>query len=262
MASDNTAIGLGIPSLILIIITWLTAGSRWGCSSYPCYPWVFTNPGGLLVLIGSLLFIPVFILTIIFITAQNSSCENVAFGFGLTGWFLVIIGALVGLYYTVSNYLTPALLILFICPQIILGFGLFARRNFGVNVIRSPTQGPYGMYPTRPPVQGRNIPRGRVVVPEEVRMAGTYGQSVKRCVQCGNTIDIKTMVCYFCGARQSGEPVNPLPQRPLPVTAAHSAHQAPPRGAATSEYAFCPGCGTKVFRGHLFCTQCGASLEI
>lgn len=259
MANDSTAIGMGIPFLILMVISWIIGGSRTYCYTYPCYPWIFTNPGGVLALIGFLLFIPVFILTIVFLSTQSSSCESAAFGLAFPGWFLVIIGAGIGLYYTVSSFLLPALLIVFMCPQIILGFGLFARRNYGANIMPPPRgQVPYGNYPSRPPAN-RGAPRsGRgVVIPEEVRMAGTYGQAVKRCVQCGNTLDIKTAVCFYCGARQPVEavhyqpPMSPPPATPMPA-------QAPAR----TEFLFCPSCGARVFRGHIFCTSCGSSLEL
>lgn len=257
MVNDKTAVGLGVPFLILIGITWLTSFSLVGLRL------IYTTLGGLFILFGLLLLIPVFILTIIFLSTQNSSCESVAFGFGFIGWFLVIIGAVMSLYETVSDYLLPALFILFICPQIILGFGLFARRTYNQIIVHPPTQQPYGMQPNRPHVQPRNAPRGRMVIPEEVRVAGTYGQSIKRCVKCGNTLDIKTMVCYFCGARQPNEPANAPPQRPLPPEPARPTHPTPPRGTpAAADYAFCPSCGAKVFRGHLFCTQCGSSLEL
>ncbi|MDD1776941.1 MAG: zinc ribbon domain-containing protein, partial [Candidatus Helarchaeota archaeon] len=233
--------------------------SRLGCSVSPCYPWVFTNPGGLIALFGLLLFIPVLILTIVFLATQSSACESTAFGLAFPSWFLVIIGAGIGLYYTVTSFLIPALLIVFMCPQIILGFGLFARRNYGTDSMPPPRgQVPYRTYPNRPPVN-RGAPRsGRgITIPEEVRMAGTYGQAVKRCVQCGNTLDIKTAVCFYCGARQPVEAVRYQPPvSPPPAT------RMPAQGPAHNEFLFCPSCGARVYRGHLFCTSCGSSLEL
>lgn len=258
MANDKTAIGMGVPFLILIAISWFLGFLRGDCHYYPCYPWIYTNPGGILTLIGLLLFIPAFILTIVFLATQNSSCESTAFGLAFPGWFLVIIGAGIGLYYTVSSYILPALLIVFICPQIILGFGLFARRNYGANSMPPPQgQVPRGAYPNRPPMSRGAPQAGRgVVVSEEVRMAGTYGQAIKRCVQCGNTLDIKTAVCFYCGARQPSEPVNYQPPTSPPEA------RMPGRVPARTELVFCPACGARVFRGHLFCTSCGASLEL
>jgi hypothetical protein len=259
MANDSTAIGMGIPFLILIVISWIMGSGRGYCDSYPCYPWIYTNPGGILILIGLLLFIPVFILTIVFLSTQSSGCESAAFGLAFPGWFLVIIGAGIGLYYTVSSVLLPALLIVFMCPQIILGFGLFARRNYDAGSMPPPRgQVPYRPSPSRPPLN-RGAPRSGhgIVIPEEVRMAGTYGQAVKQCVQCRNTLDIKTSVCFYCGARQPVEAVNYQPHI-SPQPAVRTPAQAP----APSEFIFCPSCGARVFRGHLFCTQCGASLEL
>jgi hypothetical protein len=273
MANDKTAIGMGIPYLILIGLSWIL-GYSMIMRSIIYYPYT-PNPGSIFAVIGLLLFIPVLILTIVFLATANSSCESTAFGLAFPGWFLVIIGAGIGLYYTVSSYVLPALLIIFICPQIILGFGLFARRNYSANNMSSPrVQAPYRAYPRNPPVS-RGAPRsGRgIVIPEEVRMAGTYGQAIKRCVQCGNTLDIKTAVCFYCGARQPGEsvpyqpPISPPPVTRMPAQApARMPAQAPARmpaqAPARSEFIFCPSCGARVFRGHLFCTQCGASLEL
>jgi hypothetical protein len=255
MVCDRTAIGMGIPYMILIAVSWILGFIGFIRSIITSSP----NPGSIFIVIGLLLFIPALILTIVFLATQSSSCESAAFGLAFPGWFLVIIGAGIGLYYTVSSYLIPALLIVFMCPQIILGFGLFARRTYTTNSM-PPLRGqaPHGTYPSRPPIS-RGVSRsGRgVVIPEEVRMAGTYGQTVKRCVQCGNTLDIKTAVCFYCGAKQPAEAVNYQPHlSPSPAT------RTPAQAPAPTEFIFCPSCGARVFRGHLFCTQCGASLEL
>jgi len=261
MEKDNVAIGLGIPFLILILLTWLTGSSIEECNYYhPCIPWIYTYKEGLFILVGLLMSIPVFVLTIIFLSTQTSSCERGAFGLSIISWFLIIIGTIIGLCVTISDYLIPSLLIAFICPQIILELGLFARRNYGQNT--NPPQRSYEIYPNRSFVSPKNSPRGHMVIPEAVRMAGTQGQSIKRCVQCKNTLDIKTMVCYFCGAKQPDQPLNAPPQRLISPEGVHSDHSPLSRGKPLEQFAFCPHCGTKVFRGHLFCTQCGASLAI
>lgn len=257
MAPDKTAIGMGIPFMILIAISWILGFAIFirSMMSPPYYP----IPGSIFTVIGFLLFIPVIILTIVFLATQSSTVESAAFGLAFPGQFLVIIGVGIGLYYTETGYTLPAILIVLICIQIILEFGLFARRNYSNNNIPPLRSQPFHRtYPSHPPTNRGAPYAGRgVVIPEEVRMAGTYGQAIKRCVQCGNTLDVKTAVCFYCGARQPGEPVRYQPSvSSQPVTRPNT--QAPAR----TDVIFCPSCGARVFRGHLFCTQCGASLEL
>lgn len=269
MEQDNTAIGLGIPYLILIFLTWVNSFSYGDYYSY--YPWIYEHWGGLLALIGCLMLIPVFILTIIFITGHSNTSEEAAFGFAMPAWFLIIIGSIVGLYYTVSSYVIPTMFIVYVCPQIILGFGLFARRSFGQTRITQtlPPNIPPNVRRPAPGYIRRSVPnrpvptrQGSVTIPNEVRMASTIGQDVKRCVRCSQTIDQKTQVCYFCGAQQppriarSPPPVSTPTIRPSPSPRPHT-----PQSPYGEGFKFCPNCGTQVDRGHLFCTQCGSSLE-
>ena len=270
MEQDNTAIGLGVPYLILIFCTWLNAAAF--RNQYPYYPWVYSSWGGLMALIGCLFLIPVFILTIIFITHPNqATCEEIAFGLAVPAWFLIITGSLIGLFYVPTYLLTPILFFVFICPQIILGFGLFARKNYYETMLhQTPRERPSFPYqgvqhpPRRgpPPVPRRR--RGTIAIPEEIRLASTIGQNLKRCVRCGQTLDVKTKICYFCGAPQPSQPIRSPTPTP-PATPIHSSpppihHSASPQRHVT-QYNFCPNCGSRVLRGHLFCTQCGSSLD-
>ncbi|MHA1131114.1 MAG: zinc-ribbon domain-containing protein [Candidatus Helarchaeota archaeon] len=266
MEQDDVKLGLGIPYLILIFLTWMNALSSSGGLYY--YYWIYSNWGGLLVLFGCLLLIPVFILTIIFISSADSSLsESVAFGLAVPAWLLILIGAIVGLYYTISSYLIPILFFVFICPQIILGCGLFARRGYGLSPISRPTPTlRRGLPYQRPAPPPRHIPpravttynRGeRLRIPEEVRLASTMGQTLKSCIRCNNTLDSRTQICYFCGARQ------PTMQRLMPTTspALPTTPSAPSPRYKREEILFCPNCGARTLRGALFCTQCGSSLE-
>jgi ribosomal protein L40E len=265
MEQDSAKLGLGIPQLILIFLTWMNAMSySGGTYSY----WIYSNWGGLLALIGSLFLIPVFILTIIFIsTADSSSSASAAFGLSVPAWLLILIGSIVGLYYSVSSYLIPILFFVFICPQIILGCGLFARRDYGSFPTTRPTPRRQPGYPSQrrtPPPRHMN-PRavtpqnrgGRMRIPEEVRLASTVGQTLKRCPQCNNTLDARTQVCFYCGARQ---PATQAPPRTRPSAPPMHA-PAQPAAIRRDDILFCPNCGAKTMRGALFCTRCGSSLE-
>lgn len=267
MAKDDTAIGLGIPYLILVALSWLTIGSR--SPTYPPSLWLYHLPGAWLLYVGALLLIPVFILTIIFLATGEDGVEKVAFGLSLPGFLLIISGDIVALYYTIDNFLTPALVLVFVLPQIILAFGLFARRNYNITTFqRSPSIIRRGA-PIRnsPRPASRPTPRGSVRITDEVRMASTYRQSIKRCVNCRHTLDSRTRVCYFCGSRQPSqgsqgsqrpqrrpEPRRPPVERPTLYERVHS--HAPQQQAK-----FCPNCGASISTGYLFCTQCGSSLE-
>jgi len=261
MANDNTAIGLGIPYIILIVLTWINAGVLelyFGTS----IPWIFTHIGGIWITVGCLFLIPVFILTIIFISTAEDSSEKVAFGLALPGWFLIIIGTIIGLYYETTNFITPALFFIFVLPQIVLGFGLFARRNYLTQLVsQRPPQPRYAGRPSQP-TRPMTLPpnRGRSVISEEVRLASTYGQAIKNCVRCNSTLDSRTQVCYFCGTRQP--PVNSrvIESRPTPPPERPPVPPQTPR-RPVEEFNFCPACGGRVVRGHLFCTGCGASLD-
>ncbi len=262
MDQDDTAIGLGVPFLILIFLTWINTSGH--IDSYPFFPWIYVSWGGLLIVIGCLLLIPVFILTIIFITSNGNTSESVAFGFAIPAWLLIISGTTIGIYYTSSSFLTPVLFFVFICPQIVLGSGLFARRNYSVSPMRQSTpsqfHNPYSQrqaIPNRPLSQPPNR-SGTNMIPNEVRLASTYGQSIKRCVQCGNTLDVKTKVCFFCGATQAEERVMP-PTYSMPPPQIPPVPTPPQRGR--EEFNFCPNCGARIRRGNMFCTQCGSSLE-
>ncbi len=265
MDEDSTKLGLGIPYLILIFLTWLNAAGHSG-GSY--YYWVYSNWGGLLAIIGCLFLIPVFILTIIFIsTPDNASSESAAFGLAVPAWLLILIGSMIGLYYTVSSYIVPIFFFIFVCPQIILGCGLFARRDYGNFPSRRPTPGHQPIYPSRrrAPPPRHVAPRavtphnrgGNMRIPEEVRLASTMGQTLKRCPKCNHTLDARTQVCFFCGARQPATQAPPRTRSPAPQM------HAPTQAAAIRRDAilFCPNCGAKTMRGALFCTRCGSSLE-
>ncbi len=265
MVNDDTAVGLGIPYFILIVITWFTVGSR--SFSYPYTPWLSQISGGILILFGSLFLIPVFILTIIFLATGEDSCEKVAFGLALPGFVLLIIGDITALYFTIDNFVTPSLLLAFTLPQVILAFGLFARRNYSLGNRRgaSPMARRARAYRTTSRLPPRRVPsqtpRGRIVISNEVRLASTHGQSIKRCVRCRQTLDTQTKVCYFCGARQPSQAPprqsRPAPP-PAPVSSVYDRVQAP---SASQPARFCPNCGAPIARGHMFCTQCGSSLE-
>ena len=174
MEQDNTSIGLGIPYLILIFLTWLNAGSFRGYA--PFYPWVYDSWGGLIALFGVLFLIPVFILTIIFMSTQHSTSESVAFGLAIPGWCLILTGSILGLYYTVSSYITPILFFIFVCPQIILGFGLYARRDYNTMPTQRPSPGRprHRTYHTRthaprrvnPPPRPTRNQRGTIPIPD------------------------------------------------------------------------------------------------
>jgi len=118
MAKDDTAIGLGIPYLILVVLSWLTIASR--SPTYSHSLWLYRLPGALFLYIGALFLIPCFILTIIFLATGNDGVEKVAFGLNLPGFLLIIGGDIVALYYTIDNFLTPALVLAFVLPQVIL----------------------------------------------------------------------------------------------------------------------------------------------
>ena len=261
MVRDSTAVGLGVPYIILIALTWVNAGIL-NLYFMIGLPWIYTHPGCLWIIVGCLFLIPVFILTLVFMSNSDEDTEKVAFGLALPGWFLILIGTMIGLYYTTSNYVTPALFFVYILPQIVLGFGLYARRNY-LSSDSAPQRPPQPRYTARPvaPTPRRSnpgpTPRGRINIPEEVRLAGTYGQSIKNCVRCGSTLDARTVVCYFCGARQPPAQRQPPASRPAPTPAPHEA--LPPR--TPEEFNFCPNCGARIRQGHLFCTQCGSSLE-
>ena len=110
-----------------------------------------------------------------------------------------------------------------------------------------------------PPRPTRNQ-RGTIQIPDEVRLASTMGQTVKKCVRCGNTLDVKTAVCYFCGARQPRVQRSPTAQQPAPAVRPPAPVMLP-QGHSRDTLSYCPNCGTKITRGALFCTQCGSSID-
>lgn len=263
LANDNTAVGLAIPYFILIILTWITAGSF--TSTPPYRPWLWYTEGAIFIFIGCLLLIPVFILTIIFLATNDDSCEKVAFGLGLPGLLLIVCGTIVAFYYTIDSFLNPTLLLVFVLPQVILAFGLYARRT-SAGVSMRPSSSRQRTYPYQ--ANPRRVPEGRVTIPNEVRMASTYGQTLKKCVRCGNTLDLRTRVCYFCGARQPSGPARPIPpitppaERPSIYQRVHTPTPAStPAPMPGQDLNYCPNCGARIIPGHLFCTQCGASLD-
>ena len=263
LANDNTAVGLAIPYFILIILTWITAGSF--TTTYPYHPWLYGTQGAIFIFVGCLLLIPVFILTIIFLATNDDSCEKVAFGLGFPGLLLIVSGTIVTFYYTIDSFLNPTLLLVFVLPQVILAFGLYARRtSAGVNM--RPSSSRQRIYPYQ--ANPRRVPGGRVTIPNEVRMASTHGQTLKKCVRCGNTLDLRTRVCYFCGARQSSGPARPISpitppaERPSIYQRVHTSTPAStPAPMPGQGLNYCPNCGARIIPGHLFCTQCGASLD-
>lgn len=263
LANDNTAVGLAIPYFILIILTWIIAGSI--STTPPYHPWLYGTHGAMFILIGCLLLIPVFILTIIFLATDDDSCEKVAFGLGLPGLFLIVTGTIFALYYMLDSYLNPTLLLVFVLPQIIIAFGLYAKRtSLSANTRSSSSRQRFHPYQAN----SRRLPRGRVTIPNEVRMASTHGQNIKSCIQCGNSLDLRTRVCYFCGARQPSGRMQPSPPRMPPVERpsvyqrVHPPMQAsPPVPMPGQDLNYCPNCGARILPGHLFCTQCGASLD-
>ncbi len=267
MAKDSTIIGLSIPYIILIVLTWITAGALTNNSYHSFQPWLVDAEGGILIFIGCLILIPVVILTIIFMATNDDACEKVAFGLGLPGLFLIIIGAIISLYYTLDNYLFPALVLVFSLPQLIFSFGLFARRNINTMNVRIPSPRRQATYPYQRSL--RRSPQGGISIPNEVRIASTYGQSLKRCAGCNNTIDIKTRVCYFCGTRQPDRLPTPTPERmpprpsptTIPAMEPPSNYQRMPTPPSNQNLNYCSNCGSRVIQGHLFCTQCGASLD-
>lgn len=257
MANNNTIVGLAIPYFILIVITWITAGS---ISPYPPHlPWLYQLPGGGLILFGCLFLIPVFILTIIFVATEDDACEKVAFGLSMAGFFLIIVGDLIAIYNTIDNYLSPTLLLIWVLPLIILSFGLFANRNNtslpNQRIVSRRIQ-PLST-PTRP------IQQGGVQIPEAVRLAGTYGQSIKLCVRCSNTLDARTRICFFCGMTQPAIQTDapPLSSTPSPAPSPSIYPRVQPPAMVARPQRFCPNCGASTSPEHLFCTQCGSSLE-
>ncbi|MFX1293610.1 MAG: zinc-ribbon domain-containing protein [Promethearchaeota archaeon] len=265
MEQENITLSLGIPYLILIFLTFVNASAF--RNIYPFYPWVYESIGGLIAIIGCLILVPVFILTIIFLVTSNKTCETVAFGLAVPGWFLIIIGSIVGLYYVVTSYLTPILFLAFICPQLILGLGLFARRNYNALIsLQTSPHHPYSHHYYQQTASHRvqsptpRSRRGSVVIPNEVRLASTMGQSIKKCSRCRNSIDIKTLICYFCGARQPTTHLNHHNHRTLPYDLPPPPRE-PPRGSRREGISYCPNCGARTVLRALFCTQCGASLD-
>ena len=255
MANNNTVVGLAIPYFILIVFTWFTAGSF----DYTLrVPWLWTVNGAMFIFFGCLFFVPVFVLTIIFAATKDNSVESVAFGLAIPGFFLTIGGTLIALYDTLINYITPTLLLVFLLPQIIIAFGLFAQRN--INERNFQRTVPARQYPRSFQTIPRQTRRGGVRISNEIRMASTYGQAVKKCVQCGSTLDLKTQVCYFCGSRQPVVHTRPRAARSPPAArpSYYQRTQAPMAGQA---FSFCPNCGAPIIPGHMFCTQCGASLD-
>jgi hypothetical protein len=263
MSNDKTAVGLGVPFLIFIFLTWLNAGVlNWYFSL--SIPWIFTHIGGVWIVVGCLFLIPVFILTIVFMVSSEDTSEKVGFGLALPAWFLILIGTIIGLYYETSDFVSPALFFIFVLPQVVLGFGLYARRNYRTQMLaQQPPQPRYNYRPSQPirqPIPPPN--RGRSVISDEVRLASTYGQTIKNCVRCNSTLDIRTQVCYFCGSRQPQINVRALESQTLPPPEPLTSPQAPaPRPRTVEEFNFCPNCGGRVIKGHLFCTTCGASLD-
>ncbi|MHA1264576.1 MAG: zinc-ribbon domain-containing protein [Candidatus Helarchaeota archaeon] len=268
MSEENQVVGLAVPYFILIVLTLITAGSY--TSGYPRTLWLSSIQGGIFIFYGCLFLIPVFILTIIFLATYDDSCEKVAFGLAIPGIFLILIGDIIALYYTVEFYLQPFFILSFTLPQLVIAFGLFAKRNISLNAPRTSVIRRPAPPPSRIPLRPSSIPRSRVQIPEQIRLAGTHGQAIKRCIRCGNTLDIRTRICYFCGARQPNVPPsrsrpNPPPTqviRPPPPSQTPPLYQRthPPNPPATSRH-YCPNCGAPISPNHLFCTQCGSSLD-
>ncbi|MHA1131442.1 MAG: right-handed parallel beta-helix repeat-containing protein [Candidatus Helarchaeota archaeon] len=89
--------------------------------------WIVGQPGGVLILIGSLLLIPVFSCRLIALTIQDAPSQKIALGLAGPSWALILAGAIVNLFEKPSYPEIPILFIIFISLQTILGIYLFFR---------------------------------------------------------------------------------------------------------------------------------------